>query len=151
MTNFTNDNEMTYSVNTHRYVLTENYFNTYHNVNLKDILLNGSDVDGDAVAKQFLERVSRQFYTFILSTVPSVEKAQYLFSTNQYRDGIKECMLELGYAFLINNYDPSVLWEHSDKKMVPSSVETMALNYGLFNRHWLRLPNGWKDTKGVDW
>lgn len=151
MQHYINDDEMTYNLNQHRYVLTEDYFNTYHNVNLKDLLINGTDIDGDAVARQFLDRVSRQFYTFILSTVPSVEKSQYLYSKSEYRDGIKECMLELGFAFLSNNYDPSVLWEHSDKKMVPTSVETMALNYGLFNRHWLRLPSTWKDGKGIDW
>ena len=151
MPNFINDNEMVYNVKTHRYTLTENFFNTYHNVNLKDILINNTDVDGDAVARQFLDRVSKNFYTFILSTVPSVKKAQYIFSKSEYREGIKECMLELGYAYIVNNYDPSVMWEHADKKMVPQSVETMALNYGLFNRHWLKLQHGWDEGDGVEW
>lgn len=151
MPNFINDEYMTYNTTTHRYTLTDTCFNNYHNVNLKSLLSNGTDVNVDKVADNFLNRVSQNFYTFILSTVPSVEKAQYLFSKEEYREAIKDCMLELGYAYIINNYDPSALYEHSDKHMVPNSVETMALNFGLFNRHWIQLKPGWKESKGRDW
>ena len=40
MANFINDSKMVYDVSTHRYILLEDYFNEYWNVNLTVILIN---------------------------------------------------------------------------------------------------------------
>lgn len=153
MANFENGTDMVYDLESHRYVLTEDYFNNYHNVNLTDILINKTDVDPDAVSRVFLKRVSNVFYNYILSTVPDVEKGEYWFSLPRYRRAIREGMLELGYSFIINNRDNTIILDDSGKtgKAVPMGVETICLNYGLFNRAFMRVNPKYKDSMGVDW
>lgn len=151
MANFINDSKMVYDVSTHRYILLEDYFNEYWNVNLTDILINKTDVNKDVVSKVFLRRVSNVFYNYIFRSVQSKEKAEYMFSLPRYRDAIMEGMLELGYSFIMNNKDNTVLLDEVDSKQVPSGVENICMVNGLFNRHFMRLPYNYKDTKGVDW
>lgn len=151
MANFINDNKMTYDLDMHRYVLEEDYVNNYYNVNLTDILINKTDVNPDAVSKVFLRRVSNVFYNFIYSTAPDVSKAEYYFSLPKFRDGILEAMLELAYAFLINNKDNTILLDELDKKPMPSGVETICLNRGLFNRHHIKIYHDYQKGRGVDY
>ena len=149
--NYINDEFMTYDLSTHRYTLTTEYFNKYFNVNLTDLLINKTDVDPDAVARVFLKRVSNVFYNYILRGAKDYEKSVYMLSLPRFRDGILEGMLELGYSFIVNNTDKSVLMSEIESKPIPQSVEAICTNRGLFNRHFIRLNNGWKDGKGVEY
>lgn len=149
--NYTNDEKMTYDLDMHRYVLNEDYVNRYFNVNLTDILINKTDVNPDAVSKIFLRRVSNVFYNYVYSSAPSPSKLEYVLSLPDYRDGILEAQLEIAYSFIINNRDNTILLEDLDKKPLPSGVENICMNRGLFNRHFIRLNPNYKDKRGVDY
>lgn len=154
MPRYFNDNYMTYDLNNHRYVLTEDALLEDYGIDLNSTLDSEGDANKDKLPERFLKRVSMMLYYYIYSWSQNRDDTEYVISGVDYREDIKQAMEELAYSFLINNTDPSLLFTGNTLKTseVPPTVQTILMDSGLlFRGTYTRLPENYKDTRGYDY
>lgn len=154
MKNYSNTNRMFYNINKHRYILTPDAIEQTYGIQLLDVLDSDGDISPDTLPERFLDRASKMLYTYMYSWAEDHDKTEYVLSLPKNRDGIEEAMEEYVYSLLMNNTDPSVYFTGNSLNAVevPPNVQTILLNNGLiFRGTYCNLPEGWHDTRGVDY
>ena len=134
--NYTDTQEMYYDINHHRYVLTPDAIVERYGIQLSDILDSDGMVSADRLPELFLERVSKELYSYIYLWSEDHDKTEYVLSLPKYRDGIQDAMEEFTYTLLMSNTDPSVYFSGNSLKAVevPPSVQTLLLQHKIIFR-----------------
>lgn len=103
---YTNDDNMTYDLENHRYTLTENGFKKYSGYSLSG-KLDTEDVDQTLTIKFFLNRVSENVYGIILSLANNLRSSQCLLAQPNNRQRIYQALCREASDMLVNNRDIS--------------------------------------------
>ena len=152
MPNFKDDNHMTYDINAHKYILSVDGYEE----------LSGEALTADhgltfEQANRMLRRVSNIVYQFIYSWAKSPSRTEYEISLPQYRDTIKEALVEMMTGLLANKTDVSLFFsgETSQKfrstDIVTPGVKLILMNGGILTRAELPYIQDFDKNRGVDY
>jgi len=152
--NYIDDEEMYYDIKKHQYILTPAAMENNYSISLQDTLDTDGAVDPQAVPQMFLRRVSEAVYSYIYLFSTNKRVTEYRISLPEFREGIKEAMMELAYSVLLTNTDPSLQWSGNNNKplVVTPSVKSILRRYNLLFRGitW-DITEKELATKGVDY
>ncbi len=148
--NYTNDDNMTYDLTKHRYILEDYSLENELGINLNSILTEaGEDID-DNDSLQWRNRLSRVFYTYLYSYSQSRPQSEYFLSLALNRSAIYEGMLMLAEAWVINRNDPGTVFgstSYMTQELIDFTRGTGIATRSLFNFNDL----DWADGRGVDY
>lgn len=152
MANFTNDENMKYDINLHRYVITDEAVASRYGISILDTVDSTSSTDTDQLSARLLSRVAMIIYTYIYRHAAVHDETEYVLSLPRYRQFIEDAELELCYAMLINNTDPSIFYgDVNIDVLCPSSYAILASGGLLFRGRYVFLPDKWYNSRGVDY
>lgn len=152
MPNFINDETMTYDVRTHKYTLTIDGYES----------LSGEALAADhgldtTQSTRLLRRVTGIVYQFIYSWAKDTSRTEYEISLPQYRDALREALVEMMTALLANKTDISLFFttETAQKfqttDIVTPGVKLILMNSGILTRAELPFIQDYDIRKGVDY
>lgn len=147
--NYSNDDFMTYDINSHRYVPTAEGFNQVYGINLFDEL--SSNTNSSAFVHGFLYRASLILYNYIYEYAQNKDEREYTLSLQKNRQCIKEALYELIYFWLINKYDPTIMTNEKWENLVPYSVKHILEVNGLLCTSVINIDEELLSRKGIDY
>lgn len=141
---YTNDDNMTYDLENHRYVLTENGFKKYSGYSLRD-RLDLEDMDQDIGVKFFLNRVSENVYGLLqIDPGKNVRSIECYLAIPENRVRVYNALCREASDMMVANKDPS---EDAKSSANPCSVGLKIILAPLYGTFAL-----WRDYEyGVDY
>ena len=167
MPNYINDDYMTYDLQHHRYVLTQQALMDNRGITLIDYFSESDNPEMDI--EIFLKRCSLELYSFIYKfNIRTRDLKEYILSLPENRDGIQEALEEFVYAIVKNGTDPNLYFKRDDlntpvavayrgivkTQYVPDSVRMILDSYELtYSGNYLpgTYPHDYKKLRGTDY
>lgn len=146
MKNYFDDQYMYYDINQHKYFLT---VDGYEQLSGEAISTeHGLDYQQ---ADRMLKRVTQIVYNFIYTWAKDKDRTEYEISLPQYRDTIRDALVEMMTGILANKTDITLFFTNRTFKFtdtVTPAVKTILKNGGVLTRAKLYYIEDYKEGRG---
>ena len=144
------DDFMSYDYELHSYKPTISFIEDSLGISLVDMLNTSQNNNPDRIPEFFVEQLSDTLYTFLLSYAQKEEITQLYLTNINYRPYIKRAFSILAQAWVVNRYNPSMVFDSNIKELVPEFLKTFCETHELCARQTIVIPNVQKYEYGVD-
>lgn len=133
--NYINDEFMRYDLNHHKYFLTVDGYEQLSG----EALMADHGLDYQQ-SERMLKRVTQIVYQFIYSWAQNPSRTEYEISLPQYRDGIRDALVEMMTGLLANKTDVSLFFSNENAQkfrstdIVTPGVKLILMNSGILTR-----------------